>query len=154
LLQMVDPTVCIPYWNSSVEQAFPSWLLGFTPTVNLITGLHTVTRNIGAFATLPDAGDVAAVLANATFNSFASALEGIHDSGHVWVGGSMMSILTAPTDPVFWMHHAEIDRLWAEWQVANPGQNPSLAGAAAIMDPWTENEAETRDITALGYAYV
>lgn len=36
LLQMVDPTVCIPYWNSSVEQAFPAWLLGFTPTVNLM----------------------------------------------------------------------------------------------------------------------
>nr|WP_256327706.1 hypothetical protein [Nitrosospira sp. Nl5] len=25
------------------------------------------------------------------------------------------------------MRHAEIDRIWAEWQTANPGQNPSLA---------------------------
>jgi len=153
LLMMVDPTVCLPYWKSSEEQAFPSWLLSFQPTVNLMGGPHTVTRNIGAFALLPDATDVAAAMANGTFNPFAGALEGIHNSGHVWVGGSMQSILSAPADPVFWMHHAEIDRIWAEWQVSNPGQNPPLAGAAAIMDPWTETEVDTRDITALGYAY-
>ena len=154
LLQMVDPTVCIPYWKSSEEQAFPSWLLGFTPTVNLLGGPHTVTRNIGAFATLPDTGAVAGVMGNGSFNAFAPAVEGVHDSGHVWVGGSMISIPTAPADLVFWMHHAEIDRLWAEWQAANPGQNPNLTGAAAIMDPWPEDEAATRDIAALGYTYL
>src|SRR5262245_32215345 len=55
LLMAVDPTVCIPYWKSSEEQAFPSWLLGFTPTVNLMGGPHTVSRTIGAFAVLPNA---------------------------------------------------------------------------------------------------
>jgi tyrosinase len=153
LLMMVDPTVCIPYWKSSEEQAFPSWLLGVTPTVTLASGSHTVTRNIGAFATLPNAAAVAAAMANATFNTFGPALEGIHDSGHVWVGGSMGLVPTAPADPAFWMHHCEIDRIWAEWQTTNPGQNPSLAGAAAIMDPWSETEVVTRDITALGYGY-
>lgn len=154
LLMSVDPTVCIPYWKSSEEQAFPSWLLGFTPTVNIISGPHTVTRNIGAFATLPNAAAVAAAMANGTFNTFAPALEGIHNSGHVWVGGSMGSIMTAPCDPVFWMHHCEIDRIWFEWQAANPGQNPALAGAAATMDPWSETEPDTRDVTALGFTYV
>jgi tyrosinase len=154
LLMSVDPTVCIPYWKSSEEQAFPSWLLGFTPTVNIISGPHTVTRNIGAFATLPNAAAVTVAMANGTFNAFAAALEGIHNSGHVWVGGSMMSITTAPTDPVFWMHHAEIDRIWSVWQTANPGQHPPLAGAAATMDPWSETETDTRDITALGFTYV
>src|SRR5688572_21194355 len=154
LLMAVDPTVCIPYWKSSDEQAFPAWLLGFTPTVNLMSGPHTVTRNIGAFALLPNAAAVAAVMANGTFNTFAQAVEGVHNSGHVWVGGSMGSILSAPCDPVFWMHHAEIDRLWAAWQTANPGQNPVLAGAAAVMDPWTETEVDTRDVEALGYTYL
>ena len=154
LLMSVDPTVCIPYWKSSEEQAFPSWLIGFTPTVNLMGGPHTVTRNIGAFAFLPTAADVAAAMANGTFNAFASALEGIHNSGHVWVDGSMGMIATAPCDPVFWMHHAEIDRIWAQWQGANPGQNPPLSGAAATMDPWSETEVDTRDILALGFTYV
>jgi len=151
---MVDPTVCLPYWKSSEEQAFPAWLLGFTPTVNLATGPHTVTRNIGAFSLLPNAAAVASAMANGTFNAFTPALQGIHDSGHVWVGGSMGSIATAPADPVFWMHHAEIDRIWAAWQTTHPGQNPTLAGAAATMDPWSETEVDTRDITALGYSYV
>jgi len=154
LLMSVDPTVCIPYWSSSEEQAFPAWLMGFTPTVNLMTGLHAVTRTIGIFAMLPNAAAVIAAMANGTFNSFAGALEGIHNSGHVWVGGSMRGIPTAPCDPVFWMHHAEIDRLWWQWQQANPGQNPALAGATATMDPWSETEADTRDIATLGFMYV
>lgn len=153
LLMSVDPTVCIPYWKSSDEQAFPAWLVGFTPTVTLQAGPHTVTRNIGSLAALPNASAVTAAMGNGTFNTFAPALEGIHNSGHVWVGGSMMGIRTAPTDPVFWMHHAEIDRLWHEWQQANPGQHPALVGSAAIMDPWTETEVDTRDIAALGYTY-
>jgi tyrosinase len=154
LLMSVDPAVCIPYWNSSDEQAFPSWLVGFTPTVDLAGGPHTVTRNIGMFAILPNTAAMAAAMTNASFNSFAPALEGIHNSGHVWVGGTMSMIPTAPADPVFWMHHAEIDRRWWLWETANPGQNPALAGAAAIMDPWSETEINTRDIEALGYAYV
>jgi len=153
LLKMIDPTVCIPYWKSSDEQAFPAWLVGVTPTVTLAGGPHTVTRNIGAFATLPSSAAVSAAMSNGTFNTFAPALESIHDSGHVWVGGSMMSVPTAPADPVFWMHHCEIDRIWADWQAANPGQNPSLSGAAAVMDPWTETEVDTRDVAALGYSY-
>lgn len=153
LLMAVDPTVCIPYWKSSEEQAFPSWLVGFTPTVGLSTGPHTVNRNIGAFASLPDAASVAAVTANGSFDPFAGGLEGIHNSGHVWVGGSMQSISTAPADPVFWMHHAEIDRIWAEWQAGNPGEHPPLAGAAATMDPWPETEADTRDTLTFGYVY-
>ena len=154
LLMSVDPTVCIPYWKSSEEQAFPAWLLPFTPTVNLMSGPHTVTRNIGMFGTLPNAAAVAAVMANATFNVFGAALEGIHNSGHNWVSGSMGSILNAPCDPVFWMHHAEIDRLWWVWQQTHAGQNPPLAGAAATMDPWSETEPDTRDINALGFTYV
>lgn len=154
LLMSIDPTVCIPYWRSSDEQAFPTWLLGFTPTVTLMGGPHTVTRNIGPMGSLPSNASVTAAMANGTFGGFAPALEGIHNSGHVWVGGSMGIVPTAPADPVFWMHHAEIDRIWAEWQTVNPGQDPPLAGAASVMDPWPETEADTRDTTSLGYVYV
>ena len=30
--------------------------------------------------------------------------------------GTMTSIPSSPLDPVFWLHHANVDRLWAEWQ--------------------------------------
>jgi tyrosinase len=31
-------------------------------------------------------------------------------------GLGTMSFLSAPYDPVFWLHHSNVDRLWAEWQ--------------------------------------
>jgi len=65
-------------------------------------------------------------------------------------------IPTAPADPIFWMHHANIDRLWWKWQTmpANASKNPPLSGAAAVMDPWASTEADTRDIAMMGYTYV
>ena len=68
----------------------------------------------------------------------------------------MGSIPTAPADPIFWMHHANIDRLWWQWQTSPQGQgkNPNLTGAAAVMDPWAYTEPDTRDIATLGYTYV
>ncbi|MGK7958336.1 MAG: tyrosinase family protein [Crocosphaera sp.] len=35
--------------------------------------------------------------------------------------GTMNSILSSPYDPIFWLHHANVDRLWASWQVEHPG---------------------------------
>ncbi len=35
-----------------------------------------------------------------------------HGLGHVETGGFMASFFTAGLDPVFWMHHANVDRLW------------------------------------------
>lgn len=30
--------------------------------------------------------------------------------------GTMSNVPGSPSDPVFWLHHANVDRLWAEWQ--------------------------------------
>ena len=52
---------------------------------------------------------------------FSNALEGwingpqLHNRVHVWVGGSML-INTSPNDPVFFLHHCNVDRIWALWQ--------------------------------------
>ena len=115
-----------------------------------------VTRSAGTPQDLHQiASNTPTVMQATNFVDFWSGLEGIHNSVHVWVGGSMASIPTAPADPIFWMHHANIDRLWWQWQQSPQGQgkNPSLTGAAAVMDPWAYTETETRDITTLGYTY-
>ncbi|KAK3361474.1 hypothetical protein B0T24DRAFT_562168 [Lasiosphaeria ovina] len=41
---------------------------------------------------------------------------GLHSSGHFQMGGISLDIFASPADPVFWLHHAQIDRLWAIWQ--------------------------------------
>ncbi|WP_193370685.1 tyrosinase family protein [Pelagibius marinus] len=81
-------------------------------------------------------------------NGFRNQLEGwfgappvrFHNAGHVYVGGSMLPD-SSPNDPVFFLHHANVDRLWAVWQqkhapalgqiapyVPGAGESASLAG--------------------------
>jgi tyrosinase len=40
----------------------------------------------------------------------------MHNRVHEWVGGTMRP-LGSPNDPVFWLHHCFVDKLWADWQV-------------------------------------
>jgi tyrosinase len=52
---------------------------------------------------------------------FRNALEGwpngpqLHNRVHVWVGETM-ELDTSPNDPVFFLNHCNVDRLWALWQ--------------------------------------
>ena len=41
--------------------------------------------------------------------------------GNVLNAGWMGSFYTAGLDPLFWLHHANIDRLWEVWLQARPG---------------------------------
>ena len=51
-----------------------------------------------------------------------TSLEGIHDTIHVDVGGRghMGDPAVAAFDPIFWLHHCNVDRLLALWQMAYP----------------------------------
>ena len=49
-------------------------------------------------------------------NGFRAALEGgPHAATHNFIGGSMTN-RNAPDDPLFWIHHANVDRIWSLWQ--------------------------------------
>lgn len=94
---------------------------------------NPLTRNFGGSAgSLPTILDVFDVLNVSTYdvapwngtsdgnNSFRNRLEGwrgpgLHNQVHLWVGGDMLQT-TSPDDPAFWLHHAEVDRLWRNWQ--------------------------------------
>jgi hypothetical protein len=59
------------------------------------------------------------------------------------------------TDPMFWMHHAEIDRIWTIWANAHAGQAPVLSGADAVLDPWPEQVSDvlTTQVGTYSYSY-
>lgn len=95
--------------------------------------------------TLPTQGEIDAVLTITPYDSFPwntnsdpsfrNQLEGfrgpnLHNRGHGWAGGSMMP-MTSPNDPVFFMHHCMVDKLWHEWQLRFPNQGylPMSGGA-------------------------
>jgi tyrosinase len=63
-------------------------------------------------------------------NAFPGMLEQTpHNDVHSEVGGDMGAFATAGLDPVFWMHHANIDRLWVVWLGQDVTENPNPAGA-------------------------
>ena len=97
--------------------------------------------------------------------SFRNRLEGwygsgnIHNRVHRWVGGNMVSA-ASPNDPIFWLHHANIDRLWVTWQRQHPGSPYLPNGGGPLghnlndaMSPFGVTSASVLDIQVLGYSY-
>jgi tyrosinase len=93
----------------------------------------------------------------------------IHNLVHRWVNGTMMS-MTSPNDSVFWLHHANIDRLWGDWQRQHPSVCPYLPTFGAMIghslydqmifndvppSPWPglSTPANVLNHHALGYEY-
>jgi tyrosinase len=177
-LQSVDPTVRIPYWDWTVNPQIPSWLRGFQPLVNMPDGSSIqVVRNPASppppfGKTLPTPQNITAVLNNNNFTPFTSknpvipryggGLEGIHNSVHDWFYQSTMNTVPiASADPIFWMHHAQIDRIWWIWNSLNADSLPFLPDGMSddsglpgnIMDPWDNTVQNTSNTFLLGYTY-
>lgn len=154
LLRTINPQAFIPYWDWTTDNKVPAWLLNFKPTV-VIPGQGTIS--VVRKTKIPKIVNIVPIQALPDFTTFTNHLEtGPHNHIHVSVGGpggTMSQVPTAPADPIFWMHHAQVDRVWSQWQTAHPGKNPTLIGASAIMDPWTEKEIKTRSTAMLGYNY-
>jgi tyrosinase len=90
------------------------------------------------------------------YDEFARRLALLHNNVHVWTGGTMAQVDWAAYDPVFFAHHAMVDRLWRIWQVSNPGGLPAsnlldvplASGTKPIL-----TVREVLDVQALGYDY-
>ncbi|XP_063402864.1 tyrosinase-like protein [Mytilus trossulus] len=53
-------------------------------------------------------------------------LENYHNAVHMWVGGTMLGINTAPGDPVFFLHHCFIDYVWEVFRQRQRRQRPRV----------------------------
>lgn len=107
--------------NSGGQQAGP--LTRAFGRASWATSLPTLQQILQVLSITPY--DAANWNANVT-QSFRNQLEGfagpnLHNRGHGWVGGSMLP-MTSPNDPVFFMHHCMVDKLWYEWQLRFPRQ--------------------------------
>jgi tyrosinase len=76
----------------------------------------------------------------------------MHNAVHVYVGGvwsagdkttlGTMAYSTSPNDPVFFVHHANVDRIWAAWEIKTRGHYKVPNGAPEHFDgngsmwPW------------------
>jgi tyrosinase len=113
----------------------------------------TRTPGAGGAPPLPTLAEVNRILALADFLDFQSQVEDIHNGVHVWVGGTMGTIATSAYDPIFWAHHAMIDRIWRLWQLRHPGSRPPASLLDRALPPFAMTVRQTLSTTALGYDY-
>lgn len=100
-------------------------------------------------------------------NHFFGACESIHNLIHNFTGGVnpdnpprnndpttgfMVSAGTTARDPIFWAHHGNVDRLYAEWQGIHPGVGPDDPND--VLPPWKNHVGDMRAVSDLGYEYV
>lgn len=67
------------------------------------------------------------ILAETSYSKMAVTLEGdiippdmlpllgLHSAGHGTIGGDLGDMFTSPAEPLFFQHHANLDRIWAKW---------------------------------------
>ena len=53
-------------------------------------------------------------------DSRAGTASAVHNRVHVWVGGDMAPA-TSPNDPVFYLNHCNVDRIWEAWMTTAAG---------------------------------
>lgn len=107
-----------------------------------------------------------------------TSLESVHDDIHGRTGGSgghMSSLDVSAMDPIFWLHHCAVDRLWAIWGALNPdefmGARPApysnftvrsgtLEDARTPLSPFWDSSGSrfwtsegVRSTAVFGYAY-
>jgi tyrosinase len=146
-LQREDPSVTIPYWDWLADREVPRALRGR----ELLRRWH-VTRGWDR-SELPDRADLTWARRADRYGRFQSRLEFVHNDVHNAVGGDMATA-RSPADPLFFLHHANLDRLFAQWQANHPRTRP--ANAADVLKPNSLFGVPVSDvlrISALGYRY-
>jgi tyrosinase len=153
-LEQIRPNVAIPYWNWTRNRAIPAPLR----SASLLRRWRiTRSRNFDA-SMLPTRRNLNALNANTSFSAFQAELEALHGLPHNAVGGTMATA-ASPADPLFWLHHAFIDRLWARWQESPQGVPPSNIGERLLprrafgVRMFGDSVSSVLDIGELGYSY-
>ncbi|TDZ34409.1 N-acetyl-6-hydroxytryptophan oxidase ivoB [Colletotrichum spinosum] len=82
---------------------------------------------------------------------------GIHGGGHFSFGGDpARDFFTSPGDPVFYLHHAMIDRVWWMWQMLSPQErqftDKAIGGTNTFMDQPPSPNTTREDVLDYGYA--
>jgi tyrosinase len=119
------------------------------------TEYNQTSRDPGALSTLKTlVKQVAKAQIQKTYVSYSPALENPHNGLHGFVGGTMGIIPYAAYDPIFWAHHANIDRLFSEWQAAHPDVLPPDSIMTTALAPFGMTVSQIWDMKKLGYDYV
>jgi len=181
-LQAIDPSVTLPYWrfdrpaptlftpeflgradangtvHFSATNPLQFWVTDGVPGINRRPFFTTET---GSAHVITEAETLAL---GDQYAAFLSMEGNPHGFAHTSFGGSISSIDTAAKDPLFFLLHANVDRLWAKWQRRFGRFDPNAAASFAsgpnrighnlpdTMWPWNGVTGGQRPATAPGGA--
>jgi tyrosinase len=190
-LQRIDPSVALPYWrfDRPAPRLFSADFMGVADPVTgavrfsgdnplqfwATDGVPGVVRRprfnprTQAAGTLDELSTIWLGGPGDLFELFRRMEANPHGTAHTSFTGFISSIPTAARDPLFFLLHANVDRLWAKWQWARRRVNPldpaaySRQGSAAspgatrighnlldTMWPWNEVTTNPRPPVAPG----
>ena len=129
-----DPTLRLPYWDYETDGHIPAAYRDKTYVLNgqtLKNPLYIPNRqaqlNAGTAALTAGVVSTSTDMAQTSYSPFNSSIEQTpHGSVHCATGvascptGYMGAVPAAGNDPIFYSHHANIDRLYECWLKVNP----------------------------------
>jgi tyrosinase len=139
----------VPYWNWTDQRQLPAPFRGTYPGNRLAhnsrnfqglsedwVGANAILRYVDRANTFTAFGSARARHDQKRQNLGKSGFEQVpHDHVHgQFRGGSMNFPPSAAFDPIFWSHHANIDRLWVHWLSLSNHANPNPD--RPIDQPW------------------
>ena len=129
-----DNMLAMPYWNYYKSSSLPAEFTDPTPG-NPLYMPRTGTNVYNALTLSPFAPGIWN-FQRGTTNAFETQLESApHNPVHNLLGGEMAT-MTAPRDPIFFLHHANIDRLWHAWALPD---GKGIPGTSNPYNPSTSN---------------
>ncbi len=135
----------LPYWDYQLpgQDIIPP---AFTTPASSANSLYDVMRDAtmntgGSFAPSINI-DLSNAMSFLNFFTFQNALNNPHGAVHIATGkvlsaypftklGDMNRQLTASNDPLFWIHHANIDRLWESWLQMGGGRGNTTSSTSS-----------------------
>ncbi|KXN64785.1 Di-copper centre-containing protein, partial [Conidiobolus coronatus NRRL 28638] len=156
MLQAINPTIMLPYWNWSIDSQAPERSIVFTEeyfgksggwdncidtgqfswTYSNVPEVHCIRRRFNKKPYLtafyyPEALEII-LDTSSNYNEFYSRIGGPpHVIVHESIGGEVGDLYntTSPNDPIFWLHHCFLDMLWWNWQERNGDMGMDYGGS-------------------------
>src|SRR5690242_7100494 len=115
------PDMVLPYWDYYSHPQIPP---EFLDTSSPLWRKERTGADVTEALSLDPFADDVINFQRGSGNAFESKLETApHNPVHNLIGGAMGDVAISPRDPLFWVHHANIDRLWLAWFEAGDGRH-------------------------------
>ena len=146
-LQEFEPNICLPYWDWRSKRKVPKHMQ-VRDWMGLEQGRGKRGSAIGRKVKLNKIEKIR------DFREMSDEIELLHNSIHGSLGGEMALGATAPEDPIFFMHHAFVDKMWDYWQTHNPDiamDHPFAEDQLPMYDDVTNDDVMDSDELGVQY---